>query len=117
MVRRGRRSDSELRPMVEWDSADNMPFLLAVNSNNWLYCPTSRAGGIRSGLVLMNLKECHSVIFRLSQKQEENRMEIFIIAVLTGLIPPAIAQSKGQSVPGFCIYGALLFIMMLCFSR
>ena len=44
-------------------------------------------------------------------------MEIPIIAVLISLIPPAIAQSKGQSVPGFCIYGALLFIMVLCFSR
>ena len=111
MVKRGRRSDSELRPMVEWDSANNMPFLLAVNSNNWLYCPTSRAGGIRSGLVLMNLKECHSVIFRLSQKQEENRMEIFIIAVLIGLIPAAIAQSKGRSVLGFWI----LSFVILCF--
>ena len=51
------------------------------------------------------------------KKQEENKMEILIIAVLIGLIPPAIAQSKGQSVPGFCVYSALLFIMVLCFSR
>ena len=55
VVRCERRNDSELRPMVEWDSADNMPFLLAVNSNNRLYCPASRAGGIQ-GLSL-NRKE------------------------------------------------------------
>ena len=36
---------SELRPMVEWDSANNMPFLLAVNSNNRLYCPVKWSKG------------------------------------------------------------------------
>ena len=40
-------------------------------------------------------------------------MEILIIAVLIGLIPAAIAQSKGRSVLGFWIYGVLLFIVAL----
>lgn len=40
-------------------------------------------------------------------------MEILIIAVLIGLIPAAIAQSKGHSFLGFWIYGALLFIVAL----
>ena len=47
------------------------------------------------------------------KEQEENRMEILIIAVLIGLIPAAIAQSKGRSVLGFWIYGVLLFIVAL----
>ena len=40
-------------------------------------------------------------------------MEILIFAVLIGLIPAAIAQSKGRSFVGFWIYGALLFIIAL----
>lgn len=40
-------------------------------------------------------------------------MEVFIVAVLIGLIPAAIAQSKGYSFVGFWIYGALLFIIAL----
>jgi len=40
-------------------------------------------------------------------------MGIFVIAVLIGLIPAAIAQSKGHSFVGFWIYGALLFIVAL----
>ncbi len=40
-------------------------------------------------------------------------MEVFIVAVLIGLIPAAIAQSKGHSFVGFWIYGALLFIIAL----
>ena len=40
-------------------------------------------------------------------------MEIFIFAVLLGLIPAAIAQSKGRSFVGFWIYGALIFIVAL----
>ena len=40
-------------------------------------------------------------------------MEILIFAILLGLIPGAIAQSKGRSFVGFWIYGALLFIVAL----
>ena len=40
-------------------------------------------------------------------------MEVFVIAVLIGLIPTAIAHSKGRSFVGFWIYGALLFIVAL----
>ncbi len=40
-------------------------------------------------------------------------MEIFLIAVLIGLLPAFIAQSKGRSFVGFWIYGALLFIVAL----
>ena len=40
-------------------------------------------------------------------------MEVLIIAVLLGLIPAAIAQSKGYSFVGFWIYGALLLIVAL----
>jgi len=40
-------------------------------------------------------------------------MEVLVIAVLIGLIPAAIAHSKGRSFVGFWIYGALLFIVAL----
>ena len=40
-------------------------------------------------------------------------MEVFGVAVLLGLIPAAIAHSKGDSFFGFWIYGALLFIVAL----
>lgn len=40
-------------------------------------------------------------------------MEIFIGAVLIGLLPAFIAQSKGKSFIGWWIYGALLFIVAL----
>lgn len=40
-------------------------------------------------------------------------MEILILAVLLGLIPAAIARSKGRSFVGWWIYGALLFIVAL----
>ncbi|WP_435548009.1 hypothetical protein [Desulfobacterium sp. N47] len=40
-------------------------------------------------------------------------MEVFIVAVIIGLIPAAIAQSKGRSFVGFWIYGALIFIVAL----
>lgn len=40
-------------------------------------------------------------------------MEFLIIITLLGLIPAAIAQSKGRSFIGFWIYGALLFIVAL----
>ena len=40
-------------------------------------------------------------------------MELLLIAILIGLIPAAIAQSKGRSFVGFWIYGALLFIVAL----
>lgn len=40
-------------------------------------------------------------------------MEVFILAILLGLIPAAIAQGKGRSFVGFWIYGALLFIVAL----
>lgn len=40
-------------------------------------------------------------------------MEVFVIAILIGLIPAAIAHGKGRSFVGFWIYGALLFIVAL----
>lgn len=40
-------------------------------------------------------------------------MEILIIAALIGLIPGAIASSKGRSFVGWWIFGALLFIVAL----
>lgn len=40
-------------------------------------------------------------------------MELIFIAILIGLIPAAIAKSKGRSFIGFWIYGALLFIVAL----
>lgn len=40
-------------------------------------------------------------------------MDVFIWAILIGLIPAMIAQKKGRSFIGFWIYGALLFIVAL----
>lgn len=40
-------------------------------------------------------------------------MEFILIAILIGLIPAAIARSKGRSFVGWWIYGALLFIIAL----
>jgi hypothetical protein len=40
-------------------------------------------------------------------------MEVFVLAVLIGLIPAAIAHNKGRSFIGFWIYGAMLFIVAL----
>ncbi len=40
-------------------------------------------------------------------------MELFLWAVVLGLIPALIAQSKGKSFIGWWIYGALLFIVAL----
>lgn len=40
-------------------------------------------------------------------------MEIFIIAVLIGLVPAIIAQSKGRSFGLWWVYGAALFIVAL----
>lgn len=40
-------------------------------------------------------------------------MEVFVIAVLIGLIPAVIAQGKGKSFVGWWIYGAALFIVAL----
>lgn len=40
-------------------------------------------------------------------------MEILIIGTLIGLLPAAIAQSKGRSFVAWWIYGALLFIVAL----
>ncbi len=40
-------------------------------------------------------------------------MEFFLVAILIGLIPAAIARNKGRSFVGFWIYGALLFIVAL----
>ena len=40
-------------------------------------------------------------------------MEFILFATLIGLIPAAIAKSKGHSFLGFWIYGALLFIVAL----
>ena len=40
-------------------------------------------------------------------------MEIFIGAIIIGLVPAAIAKSKGRSFMAFWVYGALLFIAAL----
>lgn len=40
-------------------------------------------------------------------------MEIFLFAILLGLIPAVIARGKGRSFMGWWIYGALLFIVAL----
>lgn len=40
-------------------------------------------------------------------------MEVFIGALIIGLIPAFIAQSKGRSFVLWWIYGALMFIMAL----
>lgn len=40
-------------------------------------------------------------------------MEIYILAVFIGLIPAAIAQSKGKGFLVWWIYGAALFIIAL----
>ena len=40
-------------------------------------------------------------------------MEILILAVLLGLIPAAIAQSKGQNFVIWWLFGAALFIVAL----
>jgi hypothetical protein len=40
-------------------------------------------------------------------------MEVFIIALLIGLIPAFIAQGKGRSFVLWWIYGALIFIVAL----
>ena len=41
------------------------------------------------------------------------QMEFLVIAVLIGLIPAAIAQSKGKSFVAWWLYGAALFIVAL----
>jgi len=40
-------------------------------------------------------------------------MEVIIIAVLIGLIPAMIAQSKGKSFVTWWVYGAMIFIVAL----
>jgi|CZKX01.1.fsa_nt_gi RNA polymerase subunit RPABC4/transcription elongation factor Spt4 len=40
-------------------------------------------------------------------------MELLVIAVVIGLIPAAIAQSKGRSFVAWWLYGAALFIVAL----
>jgi hypothetical protein len=40
-------------------------------------------------------------------------MGIFILAILLGLLPAFIAQSKGKSFISWWVYGALLFIVAL----
>lgn len=40
-------------------------------------------------------------------------MDIFVVAILLGLIPAIIAQHKGRSFIVFWIYGALVFIVAL----
>jgi hypothetical protein len=40
-------------------------------------------------------------------------MELFVIAILLGLVPASIAQAKGRSFVPWWIYGALLFIVAL----
>ena len=43
-------------------------------------------------------------------------MEVILSALVLGLIPAIIAQSKGRSFWGWWIYGALLFIVALVHS-
>ncbi|MDX6913331.1 zinc ribbon domain-containing protein [Hafnia paralvei] len=43
-------------------------------------------------------------------------MEFILTAIVIGLIPALIAQSKGRSFFGWWIYGALLFIVALVHS-
>lgn len=50
---------------------------------------------------------------RLNKKGVGMSFGFFLTAVLIGLIPAAIAQSKGRSFFVFWIYGALLFIVAL----
>jgi len=45
--------------------------------------------------------------------QKEGGMEIYIIAIFIGLIPAAIAQSKGRNFIAWWLYGAALFIIAL----
>ena len=40
-------------------------------------------------------------------------MGVFVLAILAGLIPAAVAQRKGQSFVTWWIYGALIFIVAL----
>lgn len=40
-------------------------------------------------------------------------MEVFVIAILIGIIPAVIAQNKGQSFMLWWFYGAALFIVAL----
>jgi RNA polymerase subunit RPABC4/transcription elongation factor Spt4 len=40
-------------------------------------------------------------------------MELLVVAVVIGLIPAAIAQSKGRSFVAWWVYGAALFIVAL----
>jgi hypothetical protein len=40
-------------------------------------------------------------------------MEVFVIAILIGLLPAVIAQGKGRSFVIWWIYGAALFIIAL----
>ena len=40
-------------------------------------------------------------------------MEFLVVAILIGLIPAAIAQSKGKSFVAWWLYGAALFIVAL----
>jgi RNA polymerase subunit RPABC4/transcription elongation factor Spt4 len=41
------------------------------------------------------------------------QMEFLVVAILIGLIPAAIAQSKGKSFVAWWLYGAALFIVAL----
>lgn len=43
-------------------------------------------------------------------------MEVLIVAILIGLIPASIAQSKGRSFLLWWLYGAALFIIALVHS-
>lgn len=40
-------------------------------------------------------------------------MSVFIIAILLGLIPAMVAQSKGKSFVLWWVYGAMLFIVAM----
>ena len=71
------------------------------------FCMKDCMNGNRDLIATCMIENCPNYLYR----QEENRMEIPIIAVLIGLIPAAIAQSKGRSVLGFWI----LSFVTLCF--
>lgn len=43
-------------------------------------------------------------------------MELLLVAIVIGLIPALIAQSKGRSFFAWWVYGALLFIIALVHS-
>ena len=56
---------------------------------------------------------CPSPAFQTSPYDTIREMELLIVAILLGLIPAAIAQSKGHNFVVWWLYGAALFIVAL----